>query len=43
MDPELKYKLTVGAKEVTDCGAPCDHMFFTGGQREFSRCCSYSY
>ena len=37
MDHELQYKLTVGEKEVADCGAPCDHMFFTQGQREFSR------
>ena len=37
VDHELQYKLTVGEKEVADCGAPCDHMFFTRGQREFSR------
>ena len=37
VEPELKYKLVVGSKAVADCGAPCDHMFFTSGQREFSR------
>lgn len=37
VDPELEYKLTVGDKTVLDCGAPCDQMFFTQGQRQFSR------
>jgi len=37
VDPELQYKLHVGDQEVKDCGAPCDKMFFTVGQMEFSR------
>jgi len=37
VEPELEYRLTVGEKEVADCGAPCNQMFFTQGQRQFSR------
>ena len=35
--PELEYRLTIGSDEVTDCGAPCDKMFFTPDQTLFSR------
>merc|ERR1719251_709098 len=35
--PELEYRLYIGESEVTDCGAPCDKMFFTPDQTTFSR------
>ena len=35
--PELEYRLYIGESEVTDCGAPCDKMFFTPEQTLFSR------
>lgn len=34
---EFGYSLKVGNKVETDCGAPCDGMFFTERERRFSR------
>lgn len=34
---ELGYSLKVGKKVESDCGAPCDGMFFTERERRFSR------
>jgi len=33
----LGYSLKVGDKVESDCGAPCDGMFFTERQRKFAR------
>nr|CRI73780.1 Frizzled-1 [Glomeris marginata] len=35
--PSLDYVFHVGDKELTDCGAPCDGMFFTAEEKEFAR------
>lgn len=34
---EHQYSLKVGGKVVHNCGAPCDGMFFTDQERQFSR------
>ncbi|XP_044020377.1 frizzled-2 [Aphidius gifuensis] len=35
--PEHGYTLHVGDKIVSDCGAPCDGMFFSENERQFAK------
>lgn len=35
--PDYDYSLTVAGKTVTDCGAPCDSMFFDEQQRRLAK------